>query len=286
MLAAARKYKRVVQVGTQRRSTPHLIEARDQHHPARASSARSATSRSAATTTCAPTTNPPDTAPPANLDYEMWTGPAPMRPVQLARASAQLARVHGIRQRHRRRHVRPHARHGRAGCSISAGRRAISFDRRHSRRQEEQGEHHRHADRDVRFRRPEGRLEASHLGRRARSEVSVGRDLLRRQGHAEGERDELRLHARRAKASRPSTRTSPTSWSKFPEDKTEKDLETPRRAGDPRPHEGFPRQRSQSRKRRSPTSSRATSRQPPASWPTSRCSWAARSRGIPRRAWS
>src|SRR5207302_5173989 len=29
MLAAARKYKRVVQVGTQRRSTPHLVEARD-----------------------------------------------------------------------------------------------------------------------------------------------------------------------------------------------------------------------------------------------------------------
>src|SRR3977135_1946596 len=30
MLAAARKYKRVVQIGTQRRSTPHLIEARNQ----------------------------------------------------------------------------------------------------------------------------------------------------------------------------------------------------------------------------------------------------------------
>jgi len=29
MLAAARKYKRVVQVGLQRRSTPHLIEARN-----------------------------------------------------------------------------------------------------------------------------------------------------------------------------------------------------------------------------------------------------------------
>ncbi|MFO0956480.1 MAG: hypothetical protein U0800_03320 [Isosphaeraceae bacterium] len=29
MLAAARKHKRVVQVGTQRRSTPYLIEARD-----------------------------------------------------------------------------------------------------------------------------------------------------------------------------------------------------------------------------------------------------------------
>src|SRR6266436_2435735 len=79
MLAAARKHKRVVQVGTQRRSTPHLIEARDNiikegklgkvglvevycyyHMRARA--------------------NPPDTAPPDYLDYEMWTGPAPMRP--------------------------------------------------------------------------------------------------------------------------------------------------------------------------------------------------------------
>src|SRR5712691_3734269 len=30
MLAAARKYKRVVQIGTQRRSTPHIVEARDQ----------------------------------------------------------------------------------------------------------------------------------------------------------------------------------------------------------------------------------------------------------------
>src|SRR6266542_889732 len=29
MVAAARKYRRVVQVGTQRRSTPHLIEARN-----------------------------------------------------------------------------------------------------------------------------------------------------------------------------------------------------------------------------------------------------------------
>ena len=79
MLAAARKYKRVVQVGTQRRSTPHLIEARNQilkegklgkigvvetycyyHMRARR--------------------NPPDTTPPEYLDYETWTGPAPMRP--------------------------------------------------------------------------------------------------------------------------------------------------------------------------------------------------------------
>src|SRR2546423_945540 len=79
MLAAARKYKRVVQVGMQRRSTPHLVTARDRviregrlgkvglveiycyyHMRARE--------------------NPPDTQPPDYLDYDMWTGPAPMRP--------------------------------------------------------------------------------------------------------------------------------------------------------------------------------------------------------------
>jgi predicted dehydrogenase len=79
MLAAARKYKRVVQIGTQRRSTPHLVDARNKviregklgkiglveiycYYHMRA------------------TGNPPDTAPPPNLDYETWTGPAPMRP--------------------------------------------------------------------------------------------------------------------------------------------------------------------------------------------------------------
>jgi predicted dehydrogenase len=79
MLAAARKYKRVVQVGTQRRSTPHLVRARDFivregrlgtvglveiycYYPMRA------------------TAQPPDMAPPPHLDWEMWTGPAPMRP--------------------------------------------------------------------------------------------------------------------------------------------------------------------------------------------------------------
>ncbi len=79
MVAAARKNKRVVQVGTQRRSTPHLIEARDRvvkegklgkvghvevycYYHMRAQG------------------NPPDAKPPEYLDYEMWTGPAPMRP--------------------------------------------------------------------------------------------------------------------------------------------------------------------------------------------------------------
>ena len=79
MVDAARKHRKVVQVGTQRRSTPHLVEARDRiiregklgnirhvevycYYHMRA------------------TGNPPDEKPPTALDYEMWTGPAPMRP--------------------------------------------------------------------------------------------------------------------------------------------------------------------------------------------------------------
>lgn len=79
MLAAARKHQRVVQVGTQRRSTPHLIEAREQIVKA------GKLGKVALVEICCyypmrTHENPPDTAPPANLDYEMWTGPAPMTP--------------------------------------------------------------------------------------------------------------------------------------------------------------------------------------------------------------
>ena len=79
MVAAARKHNRVVQVGTQRRSTPHLVEARERvikegrlgkighvevccYYHMRANG------------------NPPVSEPPDYLDYEMWTGPAPLRP--------------------------------------------------------------------------------------------------------------------------------------------------------------------------------------------------------------
>jgi predicted dehydrogenase len=79
MLAAARKHKRVVQVGTQRRSTPHLVEAKE-----RFLDTGKLGKISSVDIHCyyhmRATGNPPDSAPPANLDYEMWTGPAPMRP--------------------------------------------------------------------------------------------------------------------------------------------------------------------------------------------------------------
>ena len=79
MLAAARKHNRVVQVGTQRRSTPHLIEARDRIIK------EGKLGKIAHVEICCywhmrATGNPPDIAPPEYLDYEMWTGPAPMRP--------------------------------------------------------------------------------------------------------------------------------------------------------------------------------------------------------------
>lgn len=78
MLAAARKYKKVVQVGMQRRSTPHLVEARNLIRDGKLG-------KIGVVETCCfyprvNPPNPPDTAPPDYLDYEMWTGPAPMRP--------------------------------------------------------------------------------------------------------------------------------------------------------------------------------------------------------------
>jgi predicted dehydrogenase len=79
MVVAARKYNRVVQVGMQRRSTPHLIEAKKNivdagllgkiahvemccYYPMRHNG------------------NPPVEPVPDFLDYDRWTGPAPLRP--------------------------------------------------------------------------------------------------------------------------------------------------------------------------------------------------------------
>ena len=79
MLAAARKYNRVVQIGTQRRSTPHLIEAREQIIK------QGRLGKIALVEICCyyhmrARENPPDSTPPEGFDYDMWTGPAPMRP--------------------------------------------------------------------------------------------------------------------------------------------------------------------------------------------------------------
>ncbi len=79
MLAAARKYNRVVQIGTQRRSTPHLIEAK-QRYLDEGKLGKIGLVEIYCYYHMRATANPPDQAPPNNLDYEAWTGPAPMRP--------------------------------------------------------------------------------------------------------------------------------------------------------------------------------------------------------------
>ncbi len=79
MLAAARKYNRTVQVGTQRRSTPHLIEAKRDIIEAGLLGKISHVEIS-----CYYHMRRkgvfPEIPVPANLDYEMWTGPAPIIP--------------------------------------------------------------------------------------------------------------------------------------------------------------------------------------------------------------
>jgi predicted dehydrogenase len=79
ILAAARKHNRVVQIGTQRRSTPHLIEARDRIIR-QGKLGKVAYVDIHCYWHMRNTSNPPDTKPPEYLDYDAWTGPAPMRP--------------------------------------------------------------------------------------------------------------------------------------------------------------------------------------------------------------
>ena len=79
MVAAARKYKRVVQVGTQRKSTPHLIDAKKNIVDA------GLLGKISHVEMCCyfhmrNNGNPPVEPVPDFLDYEMWTGPAPLRP--------------------------------------------------------------------------------------------------------------------------------------------------------------------------------------------------------------
>lgn len=79
MVRAARKHGRVVQVGTQRRSTPHLVEAKTKVIDA------GLLGRVGHVELCCyihmrNNQTPPVTLPPDFFDYDMWTGPAPLRP--------------------------------------------------------------------------------------------------------------------------------------------------------------------------------------------------------------
>jgi predicted dehydrogenase len=79
MVAAARRHRKVVQVGTQRRSTPHIVDARDRVVKA-GLLGRVAHVEIYCYYHMRTRENPPDSRPPDYLDYDWWTGPAPLRP--------------------------------------------------------------------------------------------------------------------------------------------------------------------------------------------------------------
>ena len=79
MLAAARKYNKVVQVGTQRRSTPHLLDAKKNIVDAGLLGKVSHVEMCCYYHYAKQRQMPPVQPVPDFFDYEMWTGPAPMR---------------------------------------------------------------------------------------------------------------------------------------------------------------------------------------------------------------
>ena len=77
MVAAARKYGSTVQVGLQRRSTPHLLEARD--HFLRSGKLGKIAYVDIHSYYGGPGQFPPTHEPPENLDWDMYVGPASWR---------------------------------------------------------------------------------------------------------------------------------------------------------------------------------------------------------------
>ena len=213
MLAAARKHERVVQVGTQRRSTPHLIEARDRIIR-EGKLGKIALVEIYCYYHMRNDGNPPDTDPPDYLDWEMWTGPAPMRPYNPIvhprgwRAFMEYGNgIMGDMCIHMFDMVRwmlglgwPKRISSTGGILVDKGSKAnipdtqtATFD---------------FGDLTVVW-------QHRTWGDVGRPEVSLGRDVLRRQGDAQGRASWATTSSRWAGASR-STGTSRTSWSSTP----------------------------------------------------------------------
>ena len=80
MVEAARKYKRVVQVGTQQRSAAHFQQVVTLVQSGLIGKVTSVRCWNVGNQAPEGIGNPPDTDPPADLDWDMWLGPAPQRP--------------------------------------------------------------------------------------------------------------------------------------------------------------------------------------------------------------
>jgi predicted dehydrogenase len=80
MVAAARRYGRVVQVGTQQRSGSHFQRAVEIVRSGALGPVSLARAWNVSQEAPDGMGNPPDSDPPPNLDYDFWLGPAPKRP--------------------------------------------------------------------------------------------------------------------------------------------------------------------------------------------------------------
>lgn len=87
MVAAARKYERIVQMGTQCRSAPFLKDAAK--FVADGHIGKVIYGKAWETAKQAPVPRVPDSETPAGVDYDLWLGPAPLRPFNRYRFHGQ-----------------------------------------------------------------------------------------------------------------------------------------------------------------------------------------------------
>lgn len=85
MVEAARRYNRVVQVGTQQRSADHFRESSEIVRSGKLGKISFIRTWNTGNEYPEGIGNPPDSNPPPDLDWEMWLGPAPQRPFNINR---------------------------------------------------------------------------------------------------------------------------------------------------------------------------------------------------------
>ena len=268
ILAAARKHKRVVQIGTQRKSTPHLIDAKKQVVEA------GLLGKIGHVDMCCyfhmrANGNPPVQPVPDFLDYEMWTGPAPLRPydglphMRWWRTFMEYGNgIVGDMCVHMLDTVRWMLGLGWPKRISSAGGIYVQKEGKSNITDTQTA--------DVRVRRLQRRLAAPHLGPADRSGLSVGAVHLRREGHAQGQHHARGLHPARQERQAHPLRV-PLRAGAVSRGRDREGHRAERRARHAPAHARFPRRHRPAQPARWPTSSRATSRPPVASWPTSPC---------------
>ena len=248
MLDAARKHKRVVQVGTQRRSTPHLIDARDEgreagllgkvgmaevycyYHMRRTTQlARRRSRRRTSTTKRGPA--PPRCGPTTARDTPIRTATPPAPPL-VAGVLEYGNGIVGDMCIHMLDMVR---------WMFDLGwPREVSLHRRHPRAEEEQVEHLRHADRDVRLPRVPGGVDSTAPGAKsADPEYPWGATIY-------GDKGTLKLSVNKYEffpmgSSKPKlSGTALFEYDKYPGRQDGEGPGEARRVGDPRAHARLP----------------------------------------------